>query len=226
MNGWIELQAGDGHRLRAWRAMPDAGAVSRGALVVLPEIFGVNAHIRAVCERYAAQGWLALAPSLFDRAEPGAELGYDPADMTRARELKGAIRDADALLDVQAAIDAAGADGLRVAVVGFCWGGTLAWLAAARLDGLSAAVAYYGTQIAAHLDDTPRVPVLLHFGEHDTHIPTADTQAIGRAHPAIALHRYPAGHGFNCDARAAFQPDSAALAGQRTHAFLKEVFPC
>ncbi|MBN9410549.1 MAG: dienelactone hydrolase family protein [Burkholderiales bacterium] len=226
MIGWTSLRAADGHRLAAWQAVPPAGTPIRGAIVVLPEIFGVNAHIRSLCDRYAAQGWSAIAPSLFDRAEPAVELGYDAAAMARARDLKAGIRDADALLDVQVAVDAAAAGRHAVAVIGFCWGGTLAWLAAARLPGVRAAVAYYGTQIASHLGETPRAPVLLHFGAHDAHIPPDHVDAIARAHPRIALHRYPAGHGFNCDARAAFEPASAALAAERTHAFLKEALPC
>lgn len=224
---WIELTASDGHRLQAWCARPDGQA--RGAVVVLQEIFGVNKHIRAVCDRLAEQGWLAVAPALFDRAETQQALAYDAAAVARGRELQGRVGNDAALLDVQAALDwSAAQPGVagRVAVLGFCWGGTLTWLAAARLQGIGAAIAYYGTNIAAHLQERPRVPVLLHFGEQDPHIPPQHVADIERAYPDIALHRYPAGHGFNCDDRAAFHADSAALAGARTLAFLKEVFPC
>lgn len=216
---WITLQAADGHRPRAWQAEP-AGQ-PRGALVVLQEIFGVNTHIRAVCDRYAQQGWLAVAPSLFDRVSGPAEgLGYAPEDMAQGRELKGRVSEDKALLDVEAAVAHCRSRALRVAVIGFCWGGTLAWLAGSRIAGVSAVVAYYGTAIAAHLGEKPQVPVLLHFGDKDTHIPTADVAAIGRAHPVAELHHYPAGHGFNCDVRPSFDADSAALAADRTNAFL------
>ncbi|NUO71959.1 MAG: dienelactone hydrolase family protein [Frateuria sp.] len=216
---WITLQASDGHRPRAWQAEP-AGQ-PRGSIVVLQEIFGVNAHIRTVCDRYAQQGWLAVAPSLFDRAGgPEEGLGYAPEEMAKARELKARVPEDKALLDVEAAVAHCRSRAPRVAVVGFCWGGTLAWLAGSRIPGVSSVVAYYGTAIAAHLDEAPRVPVLLHFGDRDTHIPPADVEAIGRAHPAAELHRYPAGHGFNCDVRPSFDPDSAALAAERTGAFL------
>lgn len=223
--GWIELRAADGHVLRAWKAVPaDPGPTPpRGALVVLPEIFGANAHIRSLCDRYASQGWVAVAPSLFDRAGPAAEvpeLGYGPEGIAQGRELKARVSDEQALLDVQAAIDHVMAPGARVAVVGFCWGGTLAWLAAARLARLHAAVAYYGTNIAGHLQAVPRVPVLLHFGEQDTHIPLEHVRQIAAACPQAELYVYPAGHGFNCDARAAFHPPSAELAATRTERFL------
>lgn len=222
---WIELTAADGHRLRAWAAEPDTAA--RGALVVLQEIFGVNAHVRSVCDRYAASGWRAVAPSLFDRAvDAMPEIGYGPDGVALGRELKGRVADASALLDVQATIDHLVAQGLPVAVVGFCWGGTLAWLAAARLHGLQAAIAYYGTNIAGHLDATPRVPMLLHFGAQDTHIPAEHVAQIAAAFPQVERYVYPAGHGFACDARAAHHPPSAELAGARTAVFLKDKLRC
>ena len=225
--GWTALQAGDGHTLQAWVAVPQGAP--RGAVVVLQEIFGVNAHIRSLCERYAQQGWLAVAPALFDRVLPGQELAYDAAGIAQAREVKANISDAQALLDVQAAIDHAAAQAGRhapVTVMGFCWGGTLAWLSAARLRGLSGAIAYYGTNIAGYLGEAPRVPVLLHFGALDAHIPQDHVDSIAAAWPAVALHRYPAGHGFNCDDRAAFDAPSAALAAQRTQEFLETTLPC
>ena len=215
--GWIGLKAEDGHRLQAWEARP-AGA-PLGAVVVLQEIFGVNRHIRAVCDRLAAQGWAAVAPALFDRVSPGRELGYDQAGMAAGRAGKEQIGEDTALRDVQAAIAHAGGLG-RVAVMGFCWGGTLAWLAAARLPGIACAVAYYGTAIHAYRQEQPRVPVLLHFGDQDTHIPAEHVRAIAEAHPGLPLYRYDAGHGFHCDDRAAFHAPSAALAGERTRQFL------
>lgn len=214
---WIELEAGDGHRLQAWEARP-AGA-PRGAVVVLQEIFGVNSHIRAVCDRLAAQGWLAVAPALFDRVSRGRELGYDQASIAAGRAGKEQVGEEAALRDVQAAVSHAAVWG-KVAVMGFCWGGTLAWLAAARLSGVACGVAYYGTAIHAHLHERPRAPMLLHFGDQDAHIPEEHVRDIAAAHPGLPMYRYEAGHGFNCDQRAAFHAPSAALAGERTQDFL------
>lgn len=198
---------------------------------MLQEIFGVNAHIRSLCDRYASQGWTAIAPSLFDRAVATVpEMGYGPQDIAQGQALKARVSEEAALLDVQAAIDHAASTGadvaVDVAVVGFCWGGTLAWLAASRLKGLSAAVAYYGTNIAGNLNAVPQVPVLLHFGELDTFIPPEHVRRIAAACPQAELHVYPAGHGFNCDARAAFHAQSAELAAARTERFLRNALPC
>lgn len=216
---WTELKAADGHVLQAWLAEP-AGE-PRGAVVVLQEIFGVNAHIRSVCDRLASQGWLAIAPALYDRAGRGQELGYGPEGVAAGRAAKEQVGgDEPALRDVQGAIDFVRPRG-KVAVMGFCWGGTLAWRSAARLQGVACAVAYYGTSIAAHLDETPRVPVLMHFGEQDTHIPPEHVQRIAAAFPQFPLHRYDAGHGFNCDERPAYHRPSAQLAGTRTQEFLE-----
>jgi carboxymethylenebutenolidase len=218
--GWTELKAADGHALKAWVAHP--AQAPRGAVVVLQEIFGVNEHIRTVCDRYAAEGWLAVAPALFDRVAPQQEFGYGPEDMQQGRAVRMQIRDEQALADVQAAIVHAGSGGCKVATIGFCWGGTLSWLAAARLEGLACAVAYYGTSIAANVKERPRVPVLLHFGDRDTHIPPEHVALIAAAHPQIPLYRYAAAHGFHCDARASYDAPSAALAAERTRQFLDE----
>ena len=212
------LQAADGHRLAAYRAVP-AGK-PRGALVVVQEIFGVNSHIRAVADGYAADGWLAIAPAMFDRVERGIELGYTPADIERGRELKGGCSNDHALLDIAAAVDTVRSAG-KVAVIGYCWGGTLAWLAACRQPGLSAAVSYYGGGIGELIDLTPRCPVLAHFGERDASIPLTVPEALRKAHPEVEIHIYPAGHGFNCDQRGSFDAPSAKLARERSLAFLK-----
>ena len=211
------LQAADGHRLAAYRAVP-AGK-PRGALVVVQEIFGVNSHIRAVVDGYAADGWLAIAPAMFDRVERGIELGYTPADIERGRELKGGCSNDHALLDIAAAVDTVRSAG-KVAVIGYCWGGTLAWLAACRQPGLSAAVSYYGGGIGELIDLTPRCPVLAHFGERDASIPLTVPEALRKAHPEVEIHIYPAGHGFNCDQRGSFDAPSAKLARERSLAFL------
>ena len=223
MGAWIQLTASDGHGLDAWCAQP---AAPERAIVILQEIFGVNPHIRNVCDRFAGRGYLAIAPALFDRAEKSQSLGYDAEGIARGRELKARITNEQALLDVQAAIDHANAAKLPVAVLGFCWGRTLAWLAAARLSGVRAAVALYGTNIADHLDEAPKVPVQLHFGEHDKNIPPDQVSRIEQAWPQVPLYRYPAGHGFNCEDRAAFHARSAAIASDRSKDFLRKHLSC
>ena len=220
MGQWIDLTSADGFTLPAWEARPDGAP--RGAVVVLQEIFGVNAHIRAVADRLAARGYLAVAPATFARVRPGVDLGYGDEDMRTGRELKAAVEALPApgvMQDIQAAIDhAAQASGRKVGVVGFCWGGLLAWRAACLLDGLSAAVPYYGGGMttAQEAARQPRVPVLAHFGERDHFIPVDGVQAFARAHPGAQVHLYPADHGFNCDQRGAWDAPSAQLARQRT----------
>ena len=214
----IELTAADGHRLAAYVAQP--ASTPRGALVVLQEIFGVNSHIRAVADGYAADGYLAIAPALFDRSERGVELGYTDADIVRGRALKAASGDAPALLDIAAAVQHVQGAG-RVGVIGYCWGGYLAWVASGGVAGLAASVAYYGGGMPARADVKPRCPVQAHFGEHDGHIPLDGVAAMKSAHPSIELHLYAAGHGFNCDQRGSFDAASATLARERTLAFLR-----
>jgi len=211
------LQAADGHRFDAYRALP-AGK-PRGALVVIQEIFGVNSHIRAMADGYAADGWLAIAPAMFDRVERNVEIGYTPADIERGRNLKAGCSNDAALLDIAATVDAVKSAG-RVAVIGYCWGGTLAWLAACRQPGLAAAVCYYGGGIGELIDLTPRCPVLAHFGDRDASIPMSVVEAMREKHPEVEVQVYPAGHGFNCDQRGSFDAVSAALARERSLAFL------
>ena len=211
------LHAADGHRLAAYRATPEGKP--RGALVVVQEIFGVNSHIRAVADGYAADGWLAIAPAMFDRVERGVEIGYTPADIERGRALKGGCSNDHALLDIAAAGDSVRSAG-KVMAIGYCWGGTLAWLAACRQPGLAAAVSYYGGGIGELVDLTPRCPVLAHFGERDASIPLTVPEALRKAHPEVEIHIYPAGHGFNCDQRGSFDAPSAKLARERSLAFL------
>ncbi|WP_027349155.1 dienelactone hydrolase family protein [Halotalea alkalilenta] len=214
----VTLTARDGVTLSAYVARPDGAP--KGALVVVQEIFGVNSHIRSVADGFAAEGYLAVAPALFDRIEPGVELGYEGEDMVRARELLGKLRIDASLADTQAAIDYAAAESAtKVGVVGYCFGGSIAWLAASRLSGVAAAVGYYGGRIPDDVDELPRVPVLLHFGEFDDHIPLQGVEEVAKRHPEVAVRIYPAGHGFNCDQRASFDAPSAALAKQRTLEF-------
>ncbi len=219
MGQMIKLATSDGFSLDAYRAEP-AGK-PRGGLVVLQEIFGVNHHIRSVADRYAAEGYLVVAPALFDRVKPKVELGYDPVGVQEGSALnQGTVR-ADTMKDIAAAIANVSEAG-RVGIVGYCWGGTLAYAAACALPGVYAAVGYYGGGIATMLDQKPTVPVMLHFGERDTHIPMGDVDRIKAALPSVPVFTYAAGHGFNCDERGSYDKASADLALSRTLPFLRE----
>jgi carboxymethylenebutenolidase len=215
----IELTAADGHKFAAYRA--DPSGKPRGAIVVVQEIFGVNNHMRRVTDGFAAQGYLAISPALFDRTKRGVELGYDQAAIASGRELRGAVGDDGPLADIQATIDLAAKAG-KVAVIGYCWGGTLAYLSATRLKGIACAVGYYGGGIAAAANEKTRVPVMLHFGDSDQSIPMSDVDKVRQAHPEITIHVYNAGHGFNCDERGSYDAASAKVALDRTLAFLKD----
>ena len=219
MGSMITLKAADGVSIGAYRAEPAGGV--RGGLVVLQEIFGVNSHIRDVADRYAAEGYLVIAPALFDRVKPGLELGYDENDIKIGMATQKQTVPEQSLADVQAAIEAAGEAG-RVGVVGYCWGGTLAYSAAAKLSGVAAAVGYYGGGIASQLDSKPKVPLMLHFGENDTHIPMDQVEKIRAALAGVPIYTYPAGHGFNCDQRGSYDKASADLALSRTMPFLRD----
>ena len=215
----IQLSAADGHQLDAYLAQP-AGA-PMGSLVVVQEIFGVNSHIRSVCDRYAAAGYRALAPAMFDRLEKGVEFGYQPDDITQGRALKDKCDWPEAAADVEAARVHLAAGG-KVGIVGYCWGGSLAFLGACE-GGFSAAVGYYGGQIIPLIDRKPVCPVLLHFGDQDAGIPLSDVEQIRAAHPGATIHIYEgAGHGFNCDRRGSFDQAAADLALERTLAFFAE----
>jgi carboxymethylenebutenolidase len=213
----IELTASDGFRLGAYRAEP-AGK-PKGGLVVVQEIFGVNHHIRNVCDRFAAQGYLALAPAMFDRIERDFESGYSPEEVAHARTFIPKI-DWDAMLrDADAAIKAVAVAG-KVGIIGYCMGGSVAFLAGAKLDGLSAAVGYYGGQIAKNADQKPKVPTQLHFGDQDQSIPMADVEIVRQKRPDCDIHVYHAGHGFACDERPSYDAASTKLALERTLAWL------
>jgi carboxymethylenebutenolidase len=215
------LTATDGFRLSAYRS--DPAATPKGRVVVIQEIFGVNHHIRSVCDRLAAEGYSALAPAIFDRLVPGFQCGYSPEEIAEARKLIPQL-DWDKLqLDVGAAIDLLEQEG-PVAVIGFCLGGSVAFVTATKRDGLAAAICYYGGQIARHADQKPRCPTQMHFGDHDQSIPIADIETIRAKRPDCEIHIYPAGHGFHCDERASYDPASARLAWQRSLAFLAEAF--
>ena len=218
MGRFIELTAGDGFRLSAWRA--DPVGTPRGAIVVAQEIFGVNSHIRSVCEGFAADGYIAIAPALFDRHEPGVDIGYTPEDVAKGRALKALAGIDTALQDVAAARDAVAASG-KVAVVGYCWGGYVAWMAAARLPGFACAIAYYGGGVLDAAAEVPRCPLMGHFGERDGGIPVAGVRELMTKHPQAEIFIYAADHGFNCDQRAAYDAAAAKLARERTLQFLR-----
>ncbi len=218
MGQTLTLTAADGHELGAYKA--ETGGARIG-VVVVQEIFGVNAHIRSVVDRFAAEGMTAVAPALFDRIEPGFESGYSEAEVNRAR---GFIQTLDwdaALADTAAAAQHLRDAGLSVAVVGFCLGGSVAFLSATRLDGIAAAVGYYGGYIAKVREEVPQCPVLLHYGRHDHTIPIEDVEAVRAARPETEVQVYDAGHGFNCDARGSFEPESARLAWHRSLAHIR-----
>ena len=218
MGQMITLKAEDGHSFGAHRAAP-AGKPKAG-IVVIQEIFGVNSHIKKVTDGFAADGYVALAPAIFDRAERGFESGYAPEDIDRGRAIRGKIDIMDMIKDIRAAVGSLKGEGLKVCVVGYCLGGTLAWLAATRIDGVACSVSYYGGGVAETASEKPRCPVLFHFGETDQSIPPDHHAKIRAAHPEIPMHIYPAGHGFNCDARGSYDAASATLARTRTMEFL------
>ena len=212
---FTRLMARDGHEFDAW--LSPAKGTPRGAIVVLQEIFGVNKHIRAVADSFAAEGYVTIAPSLFDRVRREVELDYSPESVAQGRGYMLQLKETQILADLNACINVMWRNG-PVGVVGYCWGGSMAYLAACELP-VRAAVAYYGTRIAQLLDRRPRVPVQYHFGEKDKSIPPEAIERIRAAHPEGEFHVYPADHGFNCDQRASFDADAARLARERTLAF-------
>jgi carboxymethylenebutenolidase len=220
MSHQVSLKTSDGHELSVYVAEPSR--TPRAGVVVIQEIFGINSHIRSVADDFAAQGYLAAAPALFDRVEKGIELDYSPPSIARGRELAQKVAGEPALTDIEAAMRWLNEQtGATPGVVGYCFGGTLAWLSATRL-GPAVAVGYYGGGIAAAAEEQPKCPVLLHFGERDQHITPADVEKIRAAHPEITVHTYPAGHGFNCTERADYNEEASKLARTRTAAFLAE----
>ncbi len=220
MSETVELAAADGHILDAYIAHPDAEPIA--GLVVIQEIFGVNQHIRSVADGYARDGFLAVAPALFDRVERNVELPYDGPEAKKGVEIMQQLRIEDTLKDVDAALQYARQQtGKRSGVIGYCFGGLLAWLCAARLQP-DAAVGYYAGRIGNYAEETPLAPVQLHFGKLDTHIPAEQVEKVHAAHPDVEIHWYEnAGHGFNCDMRASYNADASALARTRALAFLK-----
>jgi carboxymethylenebutenolidase len=221
MSETIQIQATDGHILDAYVARPTGEPV--GGLVVIQEIFGVNAHIRDVADSYAKHGFLAIAPALFDRVEKNVELEYEGEDRVRAMEYYKKLDIANAVRDVDAALGWARKDsGKKTGVIGYCAGGTLAWLAATRLDA-DVAIGYYAGGIDKFAAETPNCPVMLHFGSLDTHIPKEAVDKVAEAHPEVQIFWYDAGHAFNRNVGISYDPDAAQLAHQRSLALLNEV---
>jgi carboxymethylenebutenolidase len=217
----LTLTADDGHSLGAYRADPDGAA--KGGIVVLQEIFGVNAHIREVCDGFAGDGYVAIAPALYDRSpQKNVQLGYVPDDIAVGRDLRDEFSWDDTVLDVKAAVDMLKADGLKVGTTGYCWGGTISYLAGTRLD-IQACVIYYGGQIIPYVDEEENCPMLMHFGEHDAGIPLSDVDTIKTAHPNAEVHIYDADHGFNCDHRGTWNEAAASQARARTMAHYEKL---
>jgi carboxymethylenebutenolidase len=220
MGRMIELKASDGHALAAYLAEPSGKP--RGGVVVIQEIFGVNSHIRSVADGFAADGYRVLAPALFDRIRRGYETGYSQPEIQAGIELMQKLDWKQTLLDVEAAIAEAAKAG-KVGIVGYCFGGTVAWVAAARLAGLACAVPYYGGGMPNFIGEKPKCPTMCHFGELDQSPSPEQARAIAKAHPEITAHFYAgAGHGFNCDQRASYNAEAAKLARARTLEFFRK----
>jgi carboxymethylenebutenolidase len=217
----MELTAGDGHKLSAYRA--DPSDAPKGAIVVVQEVFGVNPHIRSMADKFAAEGYVAIAPSLFDRVKPGVELGYDEAALNEGLGFKNQIEEDTALADIRAAVDAVGSVG-KVAIVGYCWGGYLAYRAANKIRGLSCAINYYGAGTEQLFREKSKIPTLVHWAEKDPLI-TFDPDVIQfRAYrPDVSAYSYPeATHGFNCNDRDSYNAEAAAKAQERTLFFISQ----
>ncbi|MCC2596968.1 dienelactone hydrolase family protein [Pusillimonas sp. MFBS29] len=216
----MQLTASDGHEFHVYTAGPED---ARSGLIVVQEIFGVNSHIRSVADAFAAQGYRVMSPALFDRVQPGIELGYAADDVKEGLAHRAKIENSQALMDIEACA-AAFAPDVKIGIVGYCWGGRLSWLAACQSTRLSAASCWYGGGIVQHKDAKHLMPVQMHFGEEDGSIPMEDVAAIRQAQPDVEIHTYAgAGHGFGCDQRASFEPTAAALARERTLDFFSKL---
>ena len=217
MGKTIQLTASDGHKLSAYRAEP-AGK-PKGGLVVAMEIFGVNSHIRSVADGYAADGYLVIAPALFDRVQPNYDTGYSQEEIQKGIGIIQKINLDDTMKDVAAALQNIASAG-KVGIVGYCWGGTVAWKAASDVPGLACAIPYYGGGVPGLIGLKPKCPVMFQWGETDQSIPLEKAKEFAAAHKDQTHYFYAAGHGFNCDQRGSFNADAAKLARTRTLAFL------
>ncbi len=217
MGKMMELTAADGHKLGAYLAEPSGKA--KGAIVLIQEIFGVNQHIRKVADGYAADGYKVIAPALFDRVGKDIQLGYGPEDQEKGKATRGQLKWDAVLADVAAAHGAV-KDAGKIAIVGYCFGGTVAWLGATR-QSFDASVAYYGGNIADFAEEKPKCPTICHNGTEDKGIPMEKVEKVKAARPEVTVYTYEgAGHGFNCDERGSWHESSAKLARQRTLDFL------
>lgn len=214
----VRLTAADGHDLGAYRTDPAANA--KGGIVVIQEIFGVNSHVRDVCDHLAQQGYVALAPALFDRITPGIELGYTEDDLHDGFGYMQEVGNETPMLDIQSAADALKSEG-KVGAIGFCWGGQLAWLTSKTVD-VDCSVGYYGVAVHDTLEPEPKCPMLLHFADNDVFVPPEAAEQVRKAYPEMPIYNYPANHGFNCDQRPDFHEPSARQAMERTLAFFAE----
>jgi len=220
MGQHVKLTTTDAHTLGSYRA--DPAGQPKGGLVVVQEIFGVNHHIRAVCDRLAALGYTAIAPAVFDRFVRDFECGYTPDEIAHARGYLGNLNFDHMMHDMTAAKNELKGVG-PIGVIGFCMGGTAAFLAACRIPGIAAAVSYYGGMIGKFADEKPKCPLQMHFGEKDEGIPLATVEEIKKKQPQAETYIYPgAPHGFYCDERASYRQDAADLAWSRTQEFLKK----
>ena len=220
MGSMTELKAADGHKLAAYRAEPAGKA--RGAVVVIQEIFGVNTHIRSVADGYAADGYLVIAPAMFDRVQRNYDTGYSQPEIQAGIALMQKLDWKEAMQDAAAALETVKSAG-KVGIVGYCWGGTVTWVAAARLSGLACAAPYYGGGMPGFIGEKPKCPTMCHFGEQDQSPTLAQAKAIAAAHPEITAHYYVgAGHGFNCDQRGSYNAEASKLARERTLQFFRQ----
>ena len=219
MGTMIQLTAADGHKFSAYRAEPKGKP--KGALVVVMEIFGVNSHIKKVTDEYAADGYLAIAPAMFDRVQPGLDIGYTPADIEVGRGIMQKMKLDDALKDVQAAMKNVESAG-KIGIVGYCWGGTVAWKSACNLNGLACSIPYYGGGIPGLINEKPKCPVMFQWGETDHSIPLDKAKEVAAAHKDQIHHFYAAGHGFNCDQRGSYNAGASKTARERTLEFLSK----
>ncbi|MGH8706030.1 MAG: dienelactone hydrolase family protein [Burkholderiales bacterium] len=219
MGKMIELTAADGHKLAAYRA--DPAGKPRGGLIVIMEIFGVNSHIRSVADGYAKDGYLVIAPAMFDRLQRNLDTGYSQKEIEAGIALMQKAKVEDAMADVGAALKVAKEAG-KVGIIGYCWGGFVSWMAAARVPGLACSAPHYGGGVTDNIGEQPKCPVMLHFGEKDGYIPMDGVHKLKAAHPKQQVFTYPADHGFNCDQRGSYHAESAKLARERTLEFFRK----
>jgi len=215
----ISMTMGDGAKIGVYHVEPEG--TRRGGLVLIQEIFGVTDHIKELCDGYAADGYEVLAPSLYDRESPGFQASYNPEDFQKAISLARNEHPFDlSIADTQVCVDALKGKG-PVFITGYCYGGSVAWAAACRVNGLNASSGYYGGNIAQMAEETPRCPIILHFGKHDDHVPPSVGDTVKALHPEVEIYVYDAGHGFNSDRRADYNEACAKLARDRTLALFR-----